>query len=61
LTAQVRQAVFSVNPPLRGLTISAGVTAIRDADDTIEAMLERIDKALYRAKELGRDRIETLP
>ncbi len=61
LTAQVRQAVFSVDPPLRGLTISAGVTAIRDADDTIEAMLERVDKALYRAKELGRDRIEILP
>ncbi len=60
LAVHVRQAVFSVDPPIRGLTASAGATAIRGVDDTIEAALERIDRALYRAKELGRDRIETI-
>jgi diguanylate cyclase (GGDEF)-like protein/PAS domain S-box-containing protein len=60
LIAHVRETVFSINPPLRSLTTSAGVTAIRGVDDTIEAVLERIDKALYRAKELGRDRIESV-
>jgi diguanylate cyclase (GGDEF)-like protein len=58
VAAHLRQAVFSVNPPVRGLTTSMGVTAIRGADDTIEAARARIDRALYRAKELGRDRIE---
>jgi diguanylate cyclase (GGDEF)-like protein/PAS domain S-box-containing protein len=58
LATQVRLASFSVDPPLRGLTISAGITAMRGAEDTIEGVLERIDRALYRAKELGRDRVE---
>jgi diguanylate cyclase (GGDEF)-like protein/PAS domain S-box-containing protein len=58
LTAHVRQAAFSIDPPIGKVTASVGVTAIRGADDTIEAALERIDRALYRAKELGRDRIE---
>jgi diguanylate cyclase (GGDEF)-like protein/PAS domain S-box-containing protein len=59
LATQVRLASFSVDPPLRGLTISAGVTVMRGVEDTIEAVLARIDRALYRAKELGRDRIES--
>jgi diguanylate cyclase (GGDEF)-like protein len=58
LTAQVRQAAFSVDPPIGNVTVSVGVTAIRGPDDTVEAALERIDRALYRAKELGRNRIE---
>ncbi len=58
LTAQVRRTVFSLDPPLRGVTVSAGISAIRGADDTLESVLERSDRALYRAKERGRDRIE---
>lgn len=60
LSAHVREAVFSIDPPLRGLTTSTGVTVIRGPDDTLEAALGRADEALYRAKEHGRDRIETL-
>jgi diguanylate cyclase (GGDEF)-like protein/PAS domain S-box-containing protein len=59
LTANVHQAAFPIDPSTLGVTTSVGVTAIRGADDTVEAALERVDRALYRAKELGRDRIET--
>lgn len=38
------------------LTFSAGLTAWR-AGDTVRAMLERADRALYRAKDEGRDRV----
>ena len=58
LLVQVRQTVFSLDPPVHGLTVSAGISMIRDPDDTLESLLERIDRALYRAKERGRDRIE---
>ena len=58
LIAHVRATAFSVELPARSITTSAGLTAIRGPGDTIEAALERMDRALYRAKELGRDRIE---
>jgi PleD family two-component response regulator len=41
-----------------GLTASIGLTAIA-ADDTADAMFARADRALYRAKDLGRDRVHT--
>jgi diguanylate cyclase (GGDEF)-like protein len=41
------------------LTISVGVTAFRDSDKGITEILDRADKAVYRAKQLGRDRVET--
>jgi diguanylate cyclase (GGDEF)-like protein/PAS domain S-box-containing protein len=58
LLTQVRKTVFTLDPAVQGLTVSAGISAIRDADDTLEFLLERVDRALYRAKERGRDRIE---
>ena len=41
-----------------GLTASFGITQARGALDTMEAVLHRADQALYRAKALGRNRIE---
>jgi len=37
------------------LTLSAGITETR-ADDDVEAIYERADKALYKAKNSGRNR-----
>ncbi len=42
------------------LTASFGVTAFQSSDD-LNALLKRVDDALYRAKERGRNRIEVLP
>jgi diguanylate cyclase (GGDEF)-like protein len=41
-------------------SVSIGVTLGRDADQDIDALLAVADQALYRAKSLGRDRVETL-
>lgn len=38
-------------------TFSAGVTLAKVSDDSIDFMLNRADKALYKAKEQGRNRI----
>jgi diguanylate cyclase (GGDEF)-like protein len=45
--------------PLAGqqITISGGVTSVRTGD-TMGAMLQRADEALYTAKRLGRNRVE---
>lgn len=44
---------------VRRKTASFGVTQY-SGDDTPSAMLERVDRALYKAKQSGRDRIEVL-
>lgn len=41
------------------MTISIGVTQLR-REESVEAMISRADTALYRAKELGRDRVVPL-
>ena len=46
------------NSPLKGLSASIGIAQLLGSDDRLEAILERIDKAAYRAKESGRGRIE---
>jgi diguanylate cyclase (GGDEF)-like protein len=42
--------------PVQQLTISLGVAALAEGD-TRESLFERADKALYRAKESGRNRV----
>ncbi len=37
-------------------TVSIGMSALREEDESLEAVLVRADKALYRAKEEGRNR-----
>ncbi|MDT3358063.1 MAG: diguanylate cyclase [Spirochaetota bacterium] len=41
------------------MTISVGISSFFPADESEEQILKRADKALYRAKQLGRNRIET--
>jgi diguanylate cyclase (GGDEF)-like protein len=40
------------------ITISIGVTQVRSEDTSFDDVLSRVDKALYRAKNNGRDRVE---
>lgn len=42
-----------------GVTVSIGLTVMDGNESTAGAALERADAALYRAKELGRDRVVT--
>jgi two-component system cell cycle response regulator len=42
------------------LTVSFGVTAF-DPKDDVDALLKRVDDALYLAKDNGRNRVTTLP
>ncbi len=44
--------------PLKSLSASIGIAQLLGADDRLEAILDRIDKAAYRAKESGRGRTE---
>ena len=42
------------------LSISIGVTALKSSDQSIEDCLRRSDHAMYRAKQNGRNRVETV-
>lgn len=60
LAEKLRRTVGEHDFPVVGhKTASFGVTAYR-AGDTIESMMARADAALYRAKESGRDRVESI-
>jgi diguanylate cyclase (GGDEF)-like protein len=41
----------------RTITVSVGVAVAHIADETPQAVLERADQALYRAKNSGRDQV----
>jgi diguanylate cyclase len=51
------QVVGAHDEPLR-VTVSIGVAQVKDGDDA-KAWLDRSDRALYAAKEAGRDRVAT--
>ena len=63
LAERLRQAVESSDwseamPGLQRVTASLGVT-LMDGDETLEAALARADEALYRAKNAGRNQVQT--
>ncbi|WP_151671401.1 diguanylate cyclase [Nitrincola schmidtii] len=57
LTKQVREAVFSFNDKRIPLTVSIGCTHMYIDDSHPDMVLARADRALYQAKESGRDRV----
>ncbi|MEA2779467.1 MAG: diguanylate cyclase [Rhodospirillaceae bacterium] len=61
LAETIRNAVFAVDPPIQGLTVSIGVSALCSPAETLDAIVKRADEQLYRAKNGGRDRIEFQP
>lgn len=59
LAERLRQTVAAeVASPLGPITISIGVVELL-AEESRKQFLRRADRALYQAKEKGRDRVET--
>jgi len=61
VSERVRQMVFPLQPPVGRITVSVGVTALQDSDADLQSVIDRADRAMYQAKERGRDRVETIP
>jgi diguanylate cyclase (GGDEF)-like protein len=60
ISIKIKELVASLKHKEAGsVTISIGVTQLRD-DDTEDSIFTRCDKALYNAKENGRNRVEIL-
>jgi diguanylate cyclase (GGDEF)-like protein len=58
LLSRIRETKVSAEATEVKFTVSAGLTEIIPSGDEADAILKRADRALYRAKELGRDRCE---
>jgi len=59
---RLREAIAKAKVPLEGglplhFTVSIGVTSLVSKDDNLDVLLNRADKALYEAKEKGRNRV----
>lgn len=63
LAERLLQTVRALRVPVAGdglvsTTVSIGVVTAERADEPLQAVMQRLDAALYRAKQAGRDRIE---
>jgi two-component system cell cycle response regulator len=63
---RIRKAVAAAEFPVLGgtkelrITVSAGVSTLQGAGDTIDDLMHRADTALYQAKSGGRNRVESI-
>jgi len=60
LLSKIDSFRFSALPPTKNVTTSIGVVStLSEEVDSIEKLIKLADNALYKAKELGRNRVET--
>ena len=57
ITERLRDAIAGRDWPLRRVTASFGIATTLDGNSTAAALIDRADKALYRSKQRGRDRV----
>jgi len=58
IAEKIRQKIEAHNfPTVEKVTASFGLSSPKDEDQTFESILEYADKALYQAKDLGRNRV----
>ncbi|MDB5100065.1 MAG: diguanylate cyclase/phosphodiesterase domain 1 [Cyanobacteria bacterium RYN_339] len=58
LAERIRAAIEAMHGPVPGITISLGV-ATHAPDEELDATLDRADRALLRAKEAGRNQVQS--
>jgi diguanylate cyclase (GGDEF)-like protein len=58
---RIRQSIEASSDFRRPLTISAGIAVMQGEDCDVEALVERADKALYKAKRDGRNCVRVAP
>jgi len=61
ITERIQEALRAPRPEIPSYTVSVGVACQTSADESLDGILARADKALYCAKERGRDRYEIAP
>jgi diguanylate cyclase (GGDEF)-like protein len=57
IRTKVRETEFQFQKHRIKVTISAGVGEVAPETDTVDSLFDRVDAALYRAKQEGRDRV----
>ncbi len=57
LQEHVKMAYFSYEEVTVHITLSLGLTALSDEDETFETVYERADAYLYQSKQNGRDQL----
>jgi diguanylate cyclase (GGDEF)-like protein len=50
---------FTNNQTSPYITISLGVATLDDSCDNLDTLIDRSDKALYEAKQIGRNRVRS--
>lgn len=56
LRRAIEQTPFSHNGNIIRTTVSIGVSACQDAEESLDRLMDRADRALYKAKRAGRNR-----
>lgn len=59
LRKAIGEAVLTLEAGKISITVSIGVTSWHGGDDDLDAMLRRVDKGMYKAKEDGRNRVRS--